>query len=206
MPTITQTETAPVPVVGAPGGDRFYLSTPKDQENTIMTQTTVRWNPYESLATEFRDVQWSFDHELPGHTCGLSSIRDGRRKLWVCSKLRGVRRECVLAHELVHLQRGLFFKDPDEYDAEERAVEEITARRMIPDADLYKLLLGNPSDDFRDWAKALRVDQTTMLVRLLTLTPVQRSAATTILGRPLPQIPELYSFDKPSGFRTGGAQ
>jgi hypothetical protein len=156
----------------------------------------VRWNPYEALTTDHRDVRAIFAHELPNDVCGLYSSKSD--SLWVCSTLSGAKRECVLAHELVHRERGIFTDDPDEYEAEERAVEEVTARRMIPDADLYKVLLAQPGAGLNAWARALRVDRHTVAVRLLTMTPNERQVATTLAGR-LPAIPELFSFDKPSG-------
>lgn len=159
----------------------------------------VRWNPYEALTTDHRDVTAVFDYELPPNICGLYEKK--RDALWVCSTLGRVQRESVLAHELVHRERGIFPDDSDEYEAEERVVEEVTARRMIPDADLYKVLLVQPAGGLRGWARALRVDPHTVGVRLLTMTPNERYVARTLAAGKLPTIPEMFSFDKPSGMR-----
>lgn len=167
-----------------------------------MTSTQTRWNPYEALALDHPDVTAVFEYELPSTVRGLYRKED--RYLWVCSTLGRVERECVLSHELVHHERGIFATDPDEYEAEERAVEEISARRMIPDADLFRVLLTRPRGGLTGLANALRVDRVTMAVRLLTLTPNERQVATALSGG-LPPIPELFSFDKPSGMRKRGA-
>jgi hypothetical protein len=158
----------------------------------------VRWNPWEALATTHKGVQLSLDQELPENIAGLYSGKTDT--IWICSTMGSIGRESTLAHELVHRERGVIGKaDPEAYDAEERIVEEIAARRLIPDADLYRMLIAHPAGGLAGWARALRVSRTTLAVRLLTMTPNERQVATALAGH-LPSIPELFSFDKPSSF------
>lgn len=87
-----------------------------------------------------------------------------------------VERRCTLAHELEHLARGdenVAHVSPVLAARQEIAACTRAARRLIPLADLISALLW--SQDERELADALNVDEDTIRVRLLTLTPGEHS-------------------------------
>ncbi|WP_052621271.1 hypothetical protein [Mycobacteroides abscessus] len=144
-----------------------------------------RWNPFEALAVDHSGVRCSFDRELPEQVWGLS----GPGRIWVCKRLGGVARECSLAHELIHHERGVFgLRDPQERAAEEKLVDTLTAQRMIPWRSLVLTVFSDPHGDLARWASQLRVDRPTLNMRLLTLTEVERITLEGVRGCALPQL------------------
>ncbi|MDB2193335.1 hypothetical protein [Mycobacteroides abscessus] len=142
-----------------------------------------RWNPWQALVIDHPGVGCSFDHQLPPRVLGLSKPS----QIWVCKSLTGFEREATLAHELVHQERGIFgLRDPLERAAEEREVEAITARRLIPLRDLIGAVFACPNGDIGSWAQRLAVDVWLVRVRLLTLTEVEAMALEQVKGGPLP--------------------
>jgi Zn-dependent peptidase ImmA (M78 family) len=84
-------------------------------------------------------------------------------------------RRCTLAHELVHLERGV--RDWGPWTArEELHVHREVARRLIPSDELVAALrsLGG-GDDIAALARALDVDVQTARLRLDILTPAERA-------------------------------
>lgn len=152
-----------------------------------------RWNPWKALVEEHPEVTVTTERELPGTMLGLLA---GKR-IWLCRKTDGVERTCTLAHELVHYERQIFPEDPIERAAEERIVEEITARRLIPFDDLCRVVLQSPNSTLDWWAWHLRVDLPLFEVRLITLSPVERAALSAIRGGPMPAPAEGHHlFDR----------
>jgi hypothetical protein len=84
-------------------------------------------------------------------------------------------RRCTLAHELVHLERGVHDCGP--WAArEERAVHAEAARRLIGGDDLVRAIRGaGGSDDLALLAAALDVDRETLRVRLESLSRTERA-------------------------------
>ncbi|MBN7412667.1 hypothetical protein IUQ87_15085 [Mycobacteroides abscessus subsp. abscessus] len=139
-------------------------------------------------------VGFSFDYQLPPRVLGLSKPS----QIWVCKSLNGFEREAALAHELVHQERGIFdLRDPLERAAEEREVEAITARRLIPLRDLIGAVFACPNGDIESWAHRLAVDVWLVRVRLMTLTQVEAMTLEQVKGGPLPgaDLAGTYPFE-----------
>ena len=85
-------------------------------------------------------------------------------------------RRCTLAHELVHLERGVIDCGP--WAArEELAVHAEAARRLIRLDDLVAAVrLAGPTPGAAALAAALDVDQQTLALRVERLTPRERAA------------------------------
>lgn len=178
-------ETAPeTPVfehrTGAVSGSKSQLAA---CSKTTVPIDAARWNPWEALVMDHREVSCSFDYQLPREILKLSRPS----QIWVCKTLNPLEREATLAHELIHVERGIFgLGDPEVRAAEEREVEEITARRLIPLRDLISVVLKHPHSDLDDWAHQLRVDVWLLRVRILTLTDTETIALEQVKGGPLP--------------------
>ena len=95
-------------------------------------------------------------------------------------------RRCTLAHEIVHLERGLRDCGPWLH-REEQTVHRTAARRLITVSELAAAIrdLGR-ADDRAALAQALDVDTETLLVRLATLEPAERRALRRALARCAP--------------------
>lgn len=142
-----------------------------------------RWNPWEALVVDHPGVGCSFDYQLPRGVTGLSKPS----LIWVCKTLNAFEREATLAHELVHQERGIFgLRDPQERAAEEREVEAITARRLVPLRALIGVVFQYPNAGIEAWAHVLRIDVWLIRVRLLTLTDVEVMTLEQVKGGPLP--------------------
>lgn len=92
-----------------------------------------RHNPWREMR---RQPEWSihFCSELPYGAHGWT--RWGDRTIWLLDSLTQTQRRCALEHERQHLLRG-----PDgQGDAEEVAVEQATARTLIPLDELLDAL------------------------------------------------------------------
>lgn len=161
---------------------------------TSYAPLATRWNPWRALVEEHPDYQVISDYELPGSICGLTSFP--KKRIWLCKLLSDVQRECTLAHELVHIERGMLPEDRLEAIAEERAVEEIAARRMIPTRDLLHVAVTRPSSTSAAWAALLRVDRQTLHVRLRTLKTGERAALRAARGGKVPAV-TVALFDDP---------
>lgn len=95
------------------------------------------------------------------------------RRIWLARGLTQAERRCTLTHELVHRERGRVPDDPAAAAAEERIVEEISARRLIT---LQALTDGlRWSRDPRELADHLWVDEPTLSTRMTTLDPFEVS-------------------------------
>jgi hypothetical protein len=91
-------------------------------------------------------------------------------------------RRCTLAHELVHLERGVIDCGP--WAArEELAVHAEAARRLIRLDDLTAAVrLAGPDPGAAVLAAALDVDQQTLALRVDRLTPRERASLTAHLA------------------------
>ena len=152
-----------------------------------------QWNPWQALAEDYRDYIVTSDYKLPDSVLGMSL---GKR-IWLNSELTELQKTCTLAHELVHIELGIFNGHhsipKSQYLEGERKVREVTARRMVPFRDLAKVMVSRPDALFRAWAYMLRVDVPTLHDRFLTMSPVERAALTAVRGGSLPSMPhDLY--------------
>lgn len=154
-----------------------------------------QWNPWQTLAEDYRDYVVTSEHRLPKGTMGLSL---GKR-IWLSSELNPLEKTCTLAHELVHIELRIFNGHPScpgpEYTEGERTVCEVTARRMVPFRDLSRVVGARPDALVRTWAWMLRVDAPTLADRLRCLSATERAALAAVRGGPLPAMPHCELFD-----------
>jgi hypothetical protein len=130
----------------------------------------TRYNPWHDLATNWPEVDVVLE-PMSGELLGLLrypviALRAGTS---------AAQRRCTLAHEIVHLERGV--PDCGPWTArEELLVHREAARRLVSPADLAAAVreLGGTADR-RALADALEVDLETALVRLQLLTPAERA-------------------------------
>lgn len=100
---------------------------------------------------------------------GVAGITDGRT-IWLNKNLTPAGRRCTLAHELIHIERGI---PPEWAEAkEEIKVDKIASRRLTSHEELLDALLWHDGDDHRAaLADTLNLDITMTNVRLKTVTP-----------------------------------
>lgn len=106
----------------------------------------------------------------------------GRLLGWIRYPVIGLRadtsaaqRRCTLAHEIVHLERGV--GDCGPWAAhEERQVHAVAAQRLIAFTDLLGAVTEYGPADHRLLAHALEVDRETLAVRLHRLSCAERQA------------------------------
>lgn len=103
----------------------------------------MRFHPWRHLADTHPDLQVN---------CA-ANLRPGRMGVWcspmeiALSHLLGqAGRRCTLTHELVHVERGPVSADPRLAGREERAVDEIAARRLIPLGELIDAIRWGQGD------------------------------------------------------------
>lgn len=96
---------------------------------------------------------------------------DGSTRIWLDPRLNQVERRCVLAHELVHLERGHVGCQPR---AVERAVRAEAARRLVTTEDLLAALPWSGSVE--ELAEELWVTPLVLADRLLLLSPEEAEA------------------------------
>jgi hypothetical protein len=89
--------------------------------------------------------------------------------IWLCRTLTQAERRSVLTHELQHLQRGI--AAPGFQAREERIVDELAARRLVPIEDLTRALRATRDTDAL--AEELWVDRHTIQTRMSTLDPIE---------------------------------
>ncbi|WP_206488379.1 ImmA/IrrE family metallo-endopeptidase [Rhodococcus sp. KRD162] len=110
-----------------------------------------RYNPWKHLGETYPHVILCTAYELEQ---GVRGLVQGDR-IWLSSTLDRVERRCALAHEIVHLERGIVLEARDSVHTreEERIVDTIAANRlidtelltelraaMVPTADIAKAL------------------------------------------------------------------
>ncbi|UQX87983.1 hypothetical protein M6D93_17010 [Jatrophihabitans telluris] len=130
------------------------------------------YDPWQDLARNWPGVEAliePLEDDLLGE---IREFRDGRLQITLRANTTSGQRRCTLAHEIVHLERGLDDCGPWQ-SREESAVHEEVARRLIGlnaliDAARYT------GDDHAALAAALDVDQETLQLRLGLLTSAER--------------------------------
>lgn len=95
---------------------------------------TRRWHPWRYMAEQFPHIIICTSYELPP---GVRGLVKGNR-IWLCRTLDQAGRRTVLSHEIGHVERGLpIYPRHHLYGRrEERIVDDIAARRLIPLPDL----------------------------------------------------------------------
>lgn len=127
------------------------------------------YDPWRQLATDWPEIE--VRHEpLTGRLLG-----ELRYPVIVLRRDSSpAQQRCTLAHELVHLERGILDCGPW-LDREERTVELVAARRLITPRQLVTAVreLGDDAD-LRRLAVALEVDRQTLRTRLDALSRAER--------------------------------
>ncbi|MFY2790512.1 ImmA/IrrE family metallo-endopeptidase [Rhodococcus sp. MALMAid1271] len=114
-----------------------------------------RYNPWKHIGETYPHVIVCTAYELEPGVRGL--IKDNH--IWICRTLDRVARRCTLAHEIVHLERGIVRHPSDSVQTqeEERIVDTIAAHRLIDKELLTELRAASlPTADI---AKALDVTE-----------------------------------------------
>lgn len=86
------------------------------------------------------ELRWAV---LRGQRGRIDDLGDGRRRITIDATLGQIERRCVLAHELVHDERGVLFDDDTPAGVvrkEEAWVQAETTRRLVPAAELDQLV------------------------------------------------------------------
>lgn len=122
------------------------------------------WSPWRHLQDHHTGVE-VFEAELPPGWLGC--LDPGRRVIWIATGLTQAERRCTLAHEVGHLERGPVPTDPVLLAAEERAVDQWAATRLIPTAALLTAVQW--SSHLHEIAEELHVDQRMLRARLQCL-------------------------------------
>ena len=132
------------------------------------------WNPWAHLRAH-RRVALTM-RPLPTGTSAYVDFDDGH--IYIDTSLLQRERNDALAHELTHLERGRPVARFE--DAEERAVNEEVARRLIPLDELVQALRWsrNPTE----LAEDLNCTESTVLTRLARLTPDEARSIRSELG------------------------
>ncbi|MCD2263256.1 hypothetical protein K3888_11160 [Dietzia aurantiaca] len=128
--------------------------------------TFMRYHPWRHLR-DHTHVTVETRAELP---TGVDGFTDGTR-IWLRRGLTQAQRRSVLAHELVHIERGTNHVS----DREEAVVDSIAARRLVTFLDLHDALRwsqGRVDDETADWCW---VDLRTIEARIESLTDAERA-------------------------------
>lgn len=122
------------------------------------------WRPWRALRErDHLTLEWARLDGCRGH---ITELGDGRRLIVLDHRLGRVDRNAVLAHELIHDERGILFTDdtpPGIVRKEEALVDAETARRLVPVDELEPLVRARVLDggcvEWRDVAEWFDVPQ-----------------------------------------------
>lgn len=138
----------------------------------------ARYNPWRDARDNWPHVQ--IVHEpLPSNVLGL--IRYDGQVVVIDQSLPRRQARCVLAHELVHLERGLTGCRGQWRAKEERIVHDVAARRLITLSQYAAAVVSCGGEDDRELAVELDVDIATLHVRQAMLTQTEQLAITKFL-------------------------
>lgn len=99
----------------------------------------TRWNPWRALR-EREAIRFRLD-QLPEGIDGVHGVKGMQRAIIVDRSLHRIERNAVLAHELIHDERGHSpSSHPIEVAKEEERVEREVARRLVPFDELHELV------------------------------------------------------------------
>ena len=146
-------------------GHAAFLSVP---DHTVPDMT--RFHPWRSAREQHADTEIDCTRQLPD---GITGQTDGR-VIRLCRTLSQAQRRATLTHELIHQERGGVSTDPYLEAKEERIVDEIAARRLIPLDELVEALVWTRGLADAEAAWELWTDMHTLLVRIRTLTRDER--------------------------------
>ncbi|NIL77679.1 hypothetical protein [Rhodococcus sp. B10] len=130
----------------------------------------TRWHPWRTLRDTHPDVSVTCRYYLPGDLKGVWTD-DG---IYLHRGLDQAGRRSVLTHELVHRERGTECNPHDRFSAEERIVDEIASRRLIPIEALLDALIWTRFDVGQETAGELWCDVHMVIARIQGLTAEER--------------------------------
>jgi hypothetical protein len=134
---------------------------------------TTPYDPWHDVSHNWPDVQVVIE-PMFGDLLGV--VRDDGRLIALRAGTSAAQRRCTLAHELVHLERGLFGCGPWS-QREETLVHAEVARRLLPlDALRAGIRALGLVDDLSALAHELNVDSETLQLRLARLDRDERRA------------------------------
>ncbi len=128
------------------------------------------WSPWRHLRRHHPDVT-VHECELPATYLGC--LDHERRIIWIDSRLTQAEKRCTVAHEIGHLHRGPGLCDPIASPAEERAIDQWAARKLITVRDLASALKW--SQHLPEIAEELWVDEYMLRARLRCLTDDEKN-------------------------------
>lgn len=116
---------------------------------------------------------------------GVAGLTDGHT-IWLNPKLTTAGRRCTLAHELIHIDRGI---PPTGLEAkEEHKVDRIAAHHITPTAELVDAILWTQNTTNRTiLAQELNLDISMLTTRLTTVTDTER----VLINRALDNLGEV---------------
>ena len=138
------------------------------------------WDPWTAASDEWPLVAIRSE-PLPGRRLG--EIRDRGTVIVLRAGITRAQATSTLAHELVHLERGLLGCRGQWRAREEFLVHAEAARRLIPLCSLADALRHVGSDEERHVATVLGVDRYTLRVRVSGLTELERAGLGRLLRR-----------------------
>jgi hypothetical protein len=121
--------------------------------------------------------RWPFVEVITAHMTGgrLGEIRAGGLVIALRADVSAAQQRCTLAHEIVHLERGLLGCRGQWRSKEERHVHEIAAARLISLEQYAAAIIDLGREDIdRDVAAALGVDRITLRTRRGALTELEQ--------------------------------
>lgn len=130
----------------------------------------MRYDPWQDLRRNWPEVR-VLTSALPGDLLGVLRYP----VIVLRAGTTAAQRRCTLAHEIVHLERGL--ADTGPWAArEEHLVHREAARRLITlDALCAALVTCGGSEDLSTLAQELDVDAETLVSRVDALSPAERA-------------------------------
>lgn len=127
------------------------------------------WHPWRHMAEQYPHVIICTSYQLDD---GVRGLVQGNR-IWLCRTLDQAERRTTLSHEIGHLERGILpLPSHSMYTRrEERIVDQIAARRLIPLAALIDALKW--TNDPPELAELLWTTERIVKCRMESLDPVE---------------------------------
>lgn len=134
------------------------------------------WRAFRNLA----HVTLRWTHQLPA---GIMDYTDHETsEVVMLNGLTQAERRCTIAHEMQHVVRGPVL--PHMVEREEREVDKIAARLLLPDIQAVGEALAWAQRDIVEAAEELWVDVDTLRARLANLHPSERGYLKIRLSEP----------------------
>lgn len=149
---------------------RTLNSPMRDIPLTVCIQCAMAMDPWECLAEQHPYLRVEYRGDLPSGEVGQWH---GGDVITLGTNLDATGRRCTLAHELIHIERGLRAGGPITRAREERIVETAAARWLLSPPDIVCGLLWSSDED--ELAAFWRVDIAMARTRWSTLWGMERA-------------------------------